>query len=119
MACDVHPDAVQCARAYLDTGLFYGTIDAVRDSCADLVIANISNPVIEALAADLNRIVKADGLIILAGFLNCNQPSGFEPLEAFELNDWLCWVCSAKPVIATSGRHNQQHRVRSDAATWW
>jgi ribosomal protein L11 methyltransferase len=117
IACDVHPEAAIAANRYLRSPVFLGAVDAVRNSCADLVVANISRSVLDALAADLNRVAKPAGLLVLGGFLKEKPPSSFVPVEVTELDEWICWVC--RPTAAFGQMTNQQHRVRHDAEHWW
>jgi ribosomal protein L11 methyltransferase len=116
--CDVHPGAITTAAQYLrPSPLFRGTIDAVRDRAADLVIANISGPVIDMLAADLNRITRPDGVLILAGFLQDRIPARFVPEQVLEKSGWLCWIC--RPNAAQSAAEAQQFRIRNFTESWW
>ena len=117
-SCDVHPGAITTAARYLRPArLFRGTIDAVRDRAADLVIANISGPVIDMLAADLNRITRPDGVLILAGFLQDRIPARFVPEQVLEKNGWLCWIC--RPNAARSAAEAQQAWIRDFTERWW
>jgi ribosomal protein L11 methyltransferase len=62
-ACDTDPVAVEIA------GLgFVGSVDAVKSSSADLVVANISPEAIAALAPDLRRVCRPGGTILASGF---------------------------------------------------
>lgn len=117
IACDVHPEAVATACSHLPSTIFRGSVDAIRNSAANLVVANISKVVIDALAADLNRIAAPGGLLVLAGFLQENPPAGFTPEEVTDLDGWACWICQAKP--APERCPDQQHRLRNDAEHWW
>lgn len=116
IACDVHPDAVATARRHLESPIFLGSIDALRDSAADLVVANISKVVIDALAADLNRIAAPGAVLVIAGFLQENPPAHFAPEEVTELDGWACWICRAKQESGMCP--DQQHRLRNDAEYW-
>jgi ribosomal protein L11 methyltransferase len=64
-ACDVDPVAVQIAG-----NAFVGSVDAIADASADLVVANISPEAIVSLAPDLLRVLRRPGGVMLA--------SGFE-----------------------------------------
>jgi ribosomal protein L11 methyltransferase len=64
-ACDTDPVAVQIAG-----NGFVGSVDAIADASADLVVANISPQAIISLAPDLLRVLRRPGGVILA--------SGFE-----------------------------------------
>jgi hypothetical protein len=116
-SCDVHPDAIRTAAAYVSGTLFQGTIDAVRDCSADVVIANISAAVIDALTPDLNRITREHGILLLAGFTADRIPAHFVPERTFENNDWLCWF--ARPGKDEAGAGLQQARIREFTERWW
>lgn len=117
-SCDVHPDAIATAAQHLHPlPLFRGTIDAVRDRAAGVVIANISAAVIDMLAADLNRITRPDGILILAGFLQDKIPGRFAPERILEKNGWLCWICRPSPAL--SAAEEQQGRISDFTENWW
>jgi ribosomal protein L11 methyltransferase len=116
IACDVHSEAVATACRHLKSPVFRGSIDAIRDSSADLVVANISKLVIDALAPDLNRVAAPGALLVLAGFLQENPPAHFTPEEVTELDGWACWICRARPESGICP--DQQHRLRRDAEQW-
>jgi len=116
IACDVHPEAVATACRHLHSLVFLGSIDAIRNSSADLVVANISKVVIDALTVDLNRIATPGAILVLAGFLQQNPPTQFAPEEVIDLDGWACWICRARPESGICP--DQQHRLRSDAEHW-
>jgi ribosomal protein L11 methyltransferase len=62
-ACDTDPIAVEIAGMG-----FIGSVDAVASASADLVIANISPEAIVALAPDLLRARRPDGILLASGF---------------------------------------------------
>jgi len=62
-ACDIDPVAVEIAGQG-----FIGSVDAVRSSVADLVIANISPEAVVALASNLMRVLKPGGVLLASGF---------------------------------------------------
>jgi len=62
-ACDIDPVAVEIAGHG-----FIGSVDAVADSSADLVVANINPPVIVRLAPDLLRVLRPGGVLLASGF---------------------------------------------------
>jgi len=65
IASDTDPVAVELARQPLS---FVGTADAVRDASIDLAVANISPEAIIALAPQLVRVLRAEGVAIVSGF---------------------------------------------------
>jgi ribosomal protein L11 methyltransferase len=118
VSCDVHPDAIATAARYLHgKPLFRGTVDAVRDSAVDVVIANISAAVVDMIAADLSRIVRPGGILLLAGFLQGKVPTRFTPEREFEKNGWLCWICRSGKVA--SAAEEQQGRIARFTENWW
>jgi ribosomal protein L11 methyltransferase len=117
VACDVHPEAVDTARRHLKSPVFLGSIDAIRNSSADLVVANISKVVIDALAADINRVAAPGALLVLAGFLQENPPAHFTPEEVTEVDGWACWICRASAISGICP--DQQYRLRNDAEHWY
>jgi ribosomal protein L11 methylase PrmA len=62
IACDTDPVAVEIAG-----GGFIGSVDAVADASADIVAANINPDAILALAPDLLRARKRDGVLLASG----------------------------------------------------
>ena len=62
-ACDTDPIAVEIAG-----DAFVGSVDAVRSGSIDLAVANISPEAIVALAPDLLRAVRVDGILLVSGF---------------------------------------------------
>ncbi|MBZ5596590.1 MAG: 50S ribosomal protein L11 methyltransferase [Acidobacteriia bacterium] len=65
IACDIDPVAVELAR---QPSSFVGTADAVRTGTVDLVVANISPEAIIALAPEVMRVLRAQGVAIVSGF---------------------------------------------------
>jgi ribosomal protein L11 methyltransferase len=62
-ACDTDPVAVEIAG-----DAFVGSVDAVAPGSMDLVVANISPEAIIALAPDLLRVLRPDGVLLVSGF---------------------------------------------------
>lgn len=123
MCCDVHTGAIQTAAACLNASfpelpaLFQGTIDAVRDQAADVVVANISAPVIDLLAGDLARITRPGGILLLGGFVEERLPTRFAPDETFEKDGWFCWICRRRGDVSSGDE--QQSRMRLFTEKWW
>jgi ribosomal protein L11 methyltransferase len=65
IASDIDPVAVELARQPFS---FVGTVDAVRGASVDLAVANISPEAIIALAPQLMRVLRAEGVAIVSGF---------------------------------------------------
>ena len=65
IAADIDPVAVELARQPLS---FVGTVDAIQGASVDLAAANISPEAIIALAPQLVRVLRAEGVAIVSGF---------------------------------------------------
>jgi ribosomal protein L11 methylase PrmA len=113
-SCDIHDDAIASSQAQLRSRLFQGSADALRSQTGDVVLANISTKVIDALSWELNRITKPNGLLILTGFIRENPPKDFSPERITERGDWLCWLC--RPEAVGAGKRLASH---SHSLEWW
>ena len=113
ISCDLDHNAVASARQMLQSPLFLGSADAVRTASADLVIANISAHVVDALTFELHRVAKPDGVIILAGFVRENPPKQWQAEHILERGDWLAWICRPDSVRAAP---QEPYRPRAE---WW
>ena len=76
IAYDIDPVAVIAARENCIENevvdavhLFSGTLDCLKKSEFDLILANINRVEIEKLLPELPRYIKSDGLVILSGIL--------------------------------------------------
>jgi ribosomal protein L11 methyltransferase len=114
IASDIDPNAIDVARQLSGFALFAGSADAICSGVADLVLANISARVIDALAPNLNRVAKREGLIILAGFVGGQPPRRLQPVEMLGHSEWSCWVCKQDPVLAAELPKTQPHTLQ-----WW
>jgi hypothetical protein len=70
---------------------------------------------VDVLAADLRRIAKSTGLIVLAGFLSENPPKRFRRRETLKKGDWECWITKPEDV---EGVQAQKEPV-PHAEQWW
>lgn len=113
-ACDIDPNSISVARQMNDVALFAGSADAVRPAAMDLVLANISARVVDVLAPDLNRVAKADGRVILAGFLRDQPPQRFHAEAILKDADWECWICRHDPILAEEPAVIGPHSLK-----WW
>ncbi len=86
IGCDVDLDAVRVARERVGDGVFAGTANAVCDAAFDVVVANISAPVVTALLPELRRVGR--GVLILSGF-----SEGMMLPTAIEINERDGWRC--------------------------
>jgi SAM-dependent methyltransferase len=115
VSCDTHHDAIGATRQQIDSSLFQGSADALPDRCADLVLANISASVLDALASDLKRITKPEGRLIVSGFIRKKLPRAFVAAESFERGGWLCWICHPEAIVPSiMGTGGLSHRT-----DWW
>jgi ribosomal protein L11 methyltransferase len=117
LACDTSFDAVRIAQQH-NCGMpfFVGSADSVCAAAADLILVNISAAVCDLLAPDLGRILKPDGLLLLAGFIREKVPQSYTPRETLEQNGWLCWVCSHESIRRT---FNRAPSIQPFAEQWW
>ena len=119
--CDIDFDALTVARLHVRAPLFAGSAGAFQEALADLTIANISARVVDRLAAELKRITKPGGLVILAGFLQEKQPERFRFEEFLEQGDWQCWICRPDQIDAAAlgetGDGNAE--AGTDSEPWW
>jgi len=100
ISCDIHHNSVQSAQTLIETPVFVGSADGIRSDVADLVLANLSVKVLDVVANDLQRIAKADGLIVIGGFIHEKRPKSFKPWEGSRQGDWECWVCRPADIHA-------------------
>ena len=91
IACDIDPVAVELARQPLS---FVGTADAVCAGSVDLVVANISPEAVIALAPEIMRVLRVEGVVIV---------SGFEQAE----------VAGVEAALAESGARVRESRARN------
>jgi ribosomal protein L11 methyltransferase len=115
IACDIQPDAIRTAQDHYQGPIFQGSADALAHSSADIVLSNISARINDRIAADLRRILKPAGVVILSGFVRENTPKSFRPMREFALGDWLCWICTAD-AIQPWQIHNEPNSHTTD---WW
>jgi len=101
VACDIDQEAAALAKIRLGvTPIFVGTSDAIRNSMADVVVANISSAVVEELALDLARIAKSSGTIIVSGFPDWDPPMLLKPSFELRKSRWLCWIIDRLAVFS-------------------
>lgn len=118
IACDTHTDAIATARkSCSETALLLGSVDALDSSIADVVLANISAKIVDVLAADLVRVAKPGGLLLLSGFIQDRTPERFQPEAILERNGWLCWVC--RPQLLPEASPEANGTVQPFEAQWW
>lgn len=115
ISCDIHHSSVTTAQTLLRTPIFVGSADGIRDQTADLVLANLSIKVLDVVAHDLRRIVKPDGLIIIAGFLHKSNPKKFKPWEISRKDDWECWICRPADIQLS----HEKSEPAAHTQQWW
>jgi ribosomal protein L11 methyltransferase len=115
IACDIQEDALRTAQDHYQGPIFQGSADAIAASSADVVLSNISARINDRIAADLRRILKPAGIVILSGFVSENTPKCFHPLREFEQSGWLCWICTADLIRPQQDTANPN----SHPIDWW
>ncbi len=115
--CDIHPEAVVRAAFHFHLRSFVGSVDAVRGGLADLVLVNISAKIIDDLSADLKRVTKPGGHLLLSGFIAENTPSRYKPERTWALADWACWLCPRDSIDAPDPRNSDP--LRPHPPQWW
>lgn len=85
--CDVDQDAVRHAKERIGGRVFVGSVDAVRAGYFDVLVANISAPVVEAMLDEFRRVAP---LMILSGFSTIAPVAG--TMERLERDGWQCLV---------------------------
>lgn len=89
-ACDIDFDAVAIARDRIGPRVFQGSADAVAGARFDVVVANISAPVVSSLLPEFRRALKASGTLILSGFPEIDSIPG--TVEVRAKDGWQCVV---------------------------
>ncbi len=97
LACDLDADTVAIARERIGGRVFRGTADAVRSAIFDIVIANISRPVIEAILPDLRRACRDKGTLILSGFQTLPELG-----DVLEIRERWGWCAAAARAVTRS-----------------
>ena len=97
-ACDIDCDAAVQARLNTPPGVsvFTGSSRAVRTGSMDVIVANINAHTINAVAADLLRIARPGGTVILSGVPVRDETMlrlPFQATERVERKEWLGLVC--------------------------
>jgi ribosomal protein L11 methyltransferase len=109
-ACDNDPEAVAVAAGNIGPGVFAGSVDAVRNGVANIVIANISPEANTALLSDLLGSLRAGGVALLSGFEGQDVAAiasaaarlGGSVLELCRKGDWALLVVRGKLVGGVS-----------------
>jgi ribosomal protein L11 methyltransferase len=101
---DLVATQVACANIQLnaenDVFTFCGSVDAVKDSSAGLILGNLTAEVISDLLPEFNRVLKTCGMAILSGILleqsedlrERIKQCGFRIHEEITRGEWLALV---------------------------
>lgn len=102
-AADIDLDAVLAAREDLPPaiGLFVGSIRSIRDASIDLLLANLNAETIANHAAEMRRVLRPGGRVIISGVpprhgervVKALTANGLPPREVYEEDIWLRIVC--------------------------
>jgi ribosomal protein L11 methyltransferase len=102
-AADIDLDAVMAAREDLPAavGLFVGSIRSVRDASVDVLLANLNAETIANHAAEMSRVLRPGGRVIISGVpprhgervVKALTANGIPPREVYEEDIWLRIVC--------------------------
>lgn len=95
IACDIDVEAASITRERLGGNVFAGSGDAVRAAAFDVIVANISLPVIERLLPELRRAAAREAWLILSGFREEGQFEGV--VDTKERDGWRCAVVHRAP----------------------
>jgi ribosomal protein L11 methyltransferase len=103
VAADIDEEAVMAARVDLPAavGLFVGSIRSLREASVDLVLANLNAETITNHAAEIARILRPGGRVIISGVpprhgervVKALTANGIAPKEVHEEDIWLRIVC--------------------------
>jgi ribosomal protein L11 methyltransferase len=102
-AGDIDLDAVMAAREDLPeaVGLFVGSIRSVKDASVDVLLANLNAETIANHAAEMRRVLREGGRVIISGVpprhgervVKALTANGMAPREVHEEDIWLRIVC--------------------------
>ena len=115
VSCDIHQGSIETTRRFVQTPIFVGSADCLRDATADIVLANLSLKIADIVAGDLQRITKPNGLVIISGFLHETPPKNFTAWKVLTKGEWGCWLCRREDIHSAEAAcepaaHSQQ---------WW
>lgn len=113
-SCDIYDTGLRTAARDLRC-IFIGSADAVAAGAADLTLANITGRVLDAIAHDLKRVTAPGGRVLISGFLGDAPPSRYKPLEQWEQDGWLCWLCEPDGIEAAEA----PGRIVVHEQNWW
>jgi ribosomal protein L11 methyltransferase len=116
IACDIDLSAISAVRSQFNFPVFLGSVDALPNESADLVLANISKKAVDALAPEIKRILKPSGHVVVGGFIRDSVPAHYQPERELQKGDWLCWLCTRGGILtdAQMAGHVLEHPLH-----WW
>jgi SAM-dependent methyltransferase len=117
VGCDISFDALTIARLHVQAPLFAGSADAVIENFADITVANIGPSIVDRLAAELKRVTKPGGIVLVTGFIRENPPKRFRFEELLDDGDWQCWLC--RPENIDSAALGEEPSTGADSEKWW
>lgn len=118
-ACDTHLNAVRQTLLHAPSCLaFVGSVDALQNTCADVLAVNITSKMIDRLAPHLQRITKPNGWLLLSGFLEQEPPRSFCPQHVLSFNEWRCWLCRLEDQVLAQDPPSDSS-LQPFAAEWW
>jgi len=101
-ACDIDTDAAATARRNLQKSIFNvpvfaGSVRSVRSGAVNTIVANLNLAELQAMATDVRRVLRADGLLIIAGFREEEADGAAAAFDrelraSYELDNWTCLV---------------------------
>jgi ribosomal protein L11 methyltransferase len=103
VACDIDVDVLTPAREFTKKScgnvlIFAGSVRSMRSGCMDLVVANIHAEALVSLAGEIQRVLKPNGTVVLAGFVSPGHlrvhsayvNHGFSVTAAYFKEEWVC-----------------------------
>jgi ribosomal protein L11 methyltransferase len=98
VACDIDHEASRIARSNVrDLSVFTGSARSVRSGRFDVVVANLNVAALSSIAAELIRVRKPQGILIVSGFRPAEAARAtslfkIDAREALDDSDWSCLI---------------------------
>ena len=89
VACDNDPEAVDVSREVVPS--YIGSVDAVADACADVLVVNIGPAAVIEMKPDIMRALRPGGVALVSGFEREDAPSVLDAYPGAVLhakNEW-------------------------------
>jgi ribosomal protein L11 methyltransferase len=89
VACDNDPEAVDVSREQVPS--YIGSVDAVADGCADVLVVNIGPAAVIEMKPDILRALRPGGVALVSGFEREDTPAVLEVYPGatlYEKNEW-------------------------------